>query len=78
MKPNSSDYFYNPTIGRMSSEEMISTIASFIHADQTAFYRVVIGTDSQAKRLNGKAEIDYVTAVIVHKKGKDARYVLRK
>jgi len=78
MKVNSDDYFYNPTIGRMSSVEMISTIASFVHADQTAFYRVVIGTDSQAKRLNGKAEIDYVTAVIVHKKGKGARYFWRK
>ena len=78
MKVDSNTYFYNPTSGRMSLDGMISAVADFVHADQAAFYRVVIGTDSQAKRLNGKAEIDYVTAVIVHRQGKGARYFWRK
>jgi predicted RNase H-related nuclease YkuK (DUF458 family) len=42
------------------------------------FYRIVIGSDSQAKRTNGKSEVDYVTALIVHREGCGARYFWRK
>ncbi|MBI3443276.1 ribonuclease H-like YkuK family protein, partial [Candidatus Woesebacteria bacterium] len=42
------------------------------------FYRLVIGTDSQARKTNGLTEIDYVTAVVVHRQGKGARYFWKK
>ena len=39
---------------------------------------MVIGTDSQVKNIDGKGEIDYVTAVVVHRQGKGARYFWKK
>jgi len=57
---------------------MIKEIAEFVDSDPGSYYRLVIGTDSQAKRLNGSSEIDYVSAIIVHRKGHGARYFWKK
>ena len=70
--------FISPTKGELGAQEMIKEITSFVDQDPDAFYRLVIGTDSQAKRTNGKSEIDYVSAVVVHRTGKGAKYFWRK
>lgn len=57
---------------------MIREIVSFIRLDPDGLYKLIIGTDSQVKRLNGVAECDYVTAIVIHKKGVGARYFWRK
>ena len=62
----------------MTISEMISDIANFIHSDESKFYSVIVGTDSHSRRINGKAEIDFVTAVVVHKKGHGGRYYWKK
>ena len=62
----------------MSVSTMISEISSFIDEDPGKFYRVVIGSDSQARHVNSHAEIDFVTAVIVHRTGRGARYFWKK
>ena len=59
-------------------EEVIRLISAFVSDLPGAFYRVVIGTDSQAKRINGDPEVDFVTAVVVHRLGRGARYFWRK
>lgn len=66
--------FISPTRGQLSVTGVVEEISRFIDSDAQSFYRVVIGTDSQAKRMNGEAEIDFVTAVVVHKIGHGARY----
>ncbi len=70
--------FINPTKGVMKKNEMIADIASFVDEEPSSFYRLVIGTDSQTRRNNGKSEIDFVSAVIVHRIGRGARYYWRK
>jgi len=70
--------FYNPSFGEIGLEQLLAEIERFINEDENSFYSLVIGTDSQARRLNGKAEIDFVTAVIVYRKGKGARYFWRR
>jgi len=72
------DDFISPAKGKLSTSEMIKEVSSFVEEDPSDFYRLVIGTDSQAKRINGKSEIDYVTALIIHRVGKGARYFWRK
>ena len=72
------DVFHSPTKGELSTDEMISEIKAFVRTDPGSFYRLVIGTDSQAKRINGISELDFVTAVIVHRLGKGAKYFWRK
>jgi len=70
--------FISPSKGMVGIDGMISEIANFVDEDPTSFYSLIIGTDSQAKRTNGKAEIDYVTAIVVYRQGKGARYFWRK
>lgn len=66
--------FFSPSKGQMDVSEMTSEIASFVEEEPSSFYRLVIGTDSQEKRANGKTEIDFVTAIVIHRKGRGGRY----
>ena len=68
------DVFHSPTKGELSTDEMISEIKAFVRTDPGSFYRLVIGTDSQAKQINGIAEIRFVTAVVIHRSGRGGRY----
>lgn len=71
-------YFHSPTNGVVTITKMISDISKFVDEEPSSFYRLVIGTDSQARRVNGKSELDFVTAIVVHRIGKGARYYWRK
>lgn len=66
--------FLSPTIGELSLDEVIDEIVRFMDEDANRHYRLVIGTDSQNKRINGVSEIDFVTAIVIHKIGKGGRY----
>ncbi|MTI82091.1 MAG: hypothetical protein FH758_14720 [Firmicutes bacterium] len=66
-------YFTNPTKGELSFEEMMADIISYIKGLPHSSYKVIIGSDSQVKR-----ETVYITAVIVHRLGKGAKYYYRK
>lgn len=70
--------FTSPTKGKMTPVEAITEISRFINEEPEKFYRIVIGSDSQAKRVNGKSQIDFVTALIVHREGSGARYFWKK
>jgi len=70
--------FNSPTKGVLSTGSVISEISGFVKEEPASFYRLVIGTDSQVKNIDGKGEIDYVTAVVVHRQGKGARYFWKK
>lgn len=75
---NDDKKFISPTKGEVTANEMIQLISSFVEEEPGSFYRLVIGTDSQSKRLKGQAGTDYVSAVIVHRQGKGARYFWKK
>src|SRR5690554_2289978 len=66
--------YYSPTKGSLSAQQMVDEISGFVVEDSDSFYRLVIGTDSQVKKVNGHIECDYVTAIVVHRIGKGARY----
>jgi len=70
--------FISPTKGKLTPEEAISEISKFVNEEPAKFYRIVIGSDSQARRVNGVSEIDFVTALIVHREGRGARYFWKK
>ncbi len=74
----SNGIFSSPSHGSFDSTELVTEIAEFVDEEPSSFYSLIIGTDSQARRSNGKAEIDFVTAVIIYRKGKGARYFWRK
>src|SRR6185503_18487476 len=70
--------FVSPSKGVLDLDKVISEISDFVNEKPASFYRLVIGSDSQAKRINGKSEIDFVTAIVVHRQGHGARYFWRK
>lgn len=66
--------FFSPSKGKMRFEEMMADIVEYIRGLPTSAYKVIIGADSQT--IQG--ETHFVTAVIVHRLGKGARYFYRK
>ena len=70
--------FYSPTQGRMNILKVVSEIGDFVDEEPGSFYSLIIGTDSQTRKINGKAEIDFVTAVVIYRKGRGGRYFWRK
>jgi uncharacterized protein len=70
--------FWSPTCGALSLDGVIGEIKEFINEDTEASYRVIIGSDSQAKRINGEAEIDFVSAIVAHRQGRGGRYFWHK
>ncbi len=62
--------FTSPTFGRLDWDETLGKMIKFMADDPMASYEVIIGTDSQAQ--NGSA--DYVSALIVHKRGNGGVY----
>ncbi len=71
-------FYHSPTLGLVTVEQMVDEVVSFVNDDSSAFYSLIIGSDSQAKRINGVSEIDFVTAIIAYRKGKGARYFWHK
>ncbi len=66
-------YFKSPTRGKLTFEEMMADISGYITGLPSSTYKVIIGTDSQVRN-----EICFVTAIVVHRLGKGARYFYRK
>jgi len=65
--------FTSPTKGKMSFEEMMDDIVGYIRGLPSSSYKIIIGSDSQVKN-----ETCFITAVIVHRLGKGARYYYSK
>lgn len=70
--------FHSPSKGSITIGGMIDEISKFVHEDPKSFYRLVIGSDSQIKVVDGKKQIDFVTAVVIHRQGQGARYFWNK
>lgn len=70
--------FTSPTHGRIGLVGIVRDIATYVRTDPASYYRVVIGSDSQMRGTNGDTKIDYVTAIVIHRVGKGARYYWRK
>jgi predicted RNase H-related nuclease YkuK (DUF458 family) len=66
--------FTSPSVGILSEEELLDNIKHYIQEEPAAEYKVVIGTDSQT--TNDKTL--FVTAFIIHRVGKGAKFFFRK
>ncbi len=68
------DIFINPTLGKLSLDQVIEEIVKYLYLEPQSSYRLVIGTDSQDHQSNGKKFTNFVTAIVVHRIGKGGRY----
>ncbi len=64
------DRFYNPHAGEMTFDEVVATIVGAMDEDPKARYEILIGTDSSS----GSEQLDFVSAIVLHKLGKGGRY----
>ena len=64
------DDFISPSKGRLSFDEVFDDMMGYVQEYPDAEYKVIIGTDSQYSQDN----TCFVTAIIVHRIGKGARY----
>ena len=65
--------FTSPTRGAMTFDHMFADIVGFITDEPGERYRLIVGSDSHSRE-----EVSFVTAVIVHRTGKGARYYYQK
>ncbi|SFG99088.1 hypothetical protein SAMN05660649_03427 [Desulfotomaculum arcticum] len=65
--------FISPSKGRLSFEKMMKDITEYIKGLPLSSYKIIIGTDSMVRE-----ETCFITAVVVHRLGKGARYYYRK
>jgi len=75
---DSNEVFISPTKGRMAIKRMVEELVGFMNEEPDYFYSLVIGTDSKTGKPNGKQKIAFVTAVVIHRKGKGGRYFWQK
>jgi len=73
-----SKIFHNPTKGQLSLDQVVNEISGFIQEDPYASYGLVIGTDSQDKKTKEARWADFVTAIVIHRRGKGGRYFWQK
>ncbi|MEW6081804.1 MAG: ribonuclease H-like YkuK family protein [Bacillota bacterium] len=65
--------FISPTKGSLSFEGMFKDLMEYMNESPGSTYKVIVGTDS-----HNKDEVTFVTAVIIHRLGKGARYYYTK
>ena len=61
--------FVSPTKGRLTFDQMFGEIVGYLDEVPGAPYRLIVGSDSQTHD-----ELTMVTAVVIHRVGKGARY----
>lgn len=67
-------FFTSPTQGTMDFEAVFDDILDFVRKGGACAHKLIVGTDSQATR----DEILFVTAIVIHRIGKGARFYYQK
>ena len=55
MDPNGNGHFHDSHGKLMVVDDVVNELETFIDSDSQSFYRLVIGTDSQANKSNGES-----------------------
>lgn len=66
-------FFISPSHGRLTLEQLIEDVERYVSQKPEQEYRLIIGTDSHTKD-----KTVFVTALVVHRVGKGARYYYRR
>lgn len=65
--------FHSPTKGPMIYDRLVADLLDYVAEDPSARYKLIVGTDSHTR-----TDLCFVTAIIVHRLGKGARYYYRR
>jgi uncharacterized protein len=65
--------FHSPSKGPMQYDRLVRDLLDYVAEEPDAQYKLIVGTDSHTR-----SELCFVTAIIVHRLGKGARYYYRR
>lgn len=65
--------FTSPSLGPLSLDQVFADINKYITEKPSENYKIIVGTDSMCKN-----HTTFVTAIIIHRQGKGARYYFHK
>ncbi len=68
--------FISPTLGPVSLEQVYDDVVKYAQCNPDDEYLLIIGSDSQQKEV--RDEVCYVTALVVHRRGKGGRFYYAK
>lgn len=63
-------HFFSPTKGVLSFDGLFDAMIEYVRESPNDPYKLIVGSDSQTR----EHEVCFVTAVVVHRVGKGARY----
>ncbi len=66
--------FTSPTKGKRSQTNLVEDIAQFIEQDPDSVYRLIIGSDSHLRKINGLSRLRLVSAIVIHRIGHGGKY----
>ncbi|MDI3316208.1 MAG: ribonuclease H-like YkuK family protein [Bacillota bacterium] len=66
--------FFSPTRGALDFDGVFQEIVRFLEEDPESEYTLIVGSDSQLR----SHDVVYVTAIVVHRRGKGGRYFYEK
>jgi predicted RNase H-related nuclease YkuK (DUF458 family) len=66
--------FNSPTNGVVNFSEMIYNLADYMEESHKSKYRLIVGTDSKTNGHTGKKDVEFITAVVIHRQGRGGRY----
>lgn len=69
----SQNFFYNPTRGKLSFDEMIEEVLNYLQEKPEKFYDIVVGCDSSSSDSP-----EFPLAVVVLRSGEGGRFFLKK
>lgn len=67
--------FNSPSLGELTFDEAYQEIIAYMDEKPLEQYKLIIGTDSQP---HYRQDVCFVTAIIIHRVGKGARYFFRR
>lgn len=65
--------FHSPTRGPLSYDRLVNDLLDYVAEQPQAQYKLIVGTDSHTR-----TDLCFVTAIIVHRLGKGARFYYRR
>jgi predicted RNase H-related nuclease YkuK (DUF458 family) len=65
--------FHSPSKGQLTYDRLVADLLDYVAEDPYASYKLIVGTDSHTR-----TDLCFVTAIVVHRLGKGARYYYRR
>jgi len=74
MEEQSTKKFNSPSKGRLNFSEVIYDLVDYMEESPKEKYRLTVGTDSKTNGHIANRDVEFITAVVIHRQGRGGRY----